>query len=84
VPESGRAQVLAALEDVDYVVVFGEATPEALLRKLKPDVLVKGGDYGRDGVVGAKLVESWGGRVAVAPLERGISTTNIVQKIRGR
>jgi len=84
VPEGERALILAALEDVDYVVVFNEKTPVDLLRRIRPDVLVKGGDYGPDGVVGADLVKSWGGRVVVAPLEKGVSTTNIVNKIRGK
>ncbi|MCE9582288.1 MAG: D-glycero-beta-D-manno-heptose-7-phosphate kinase [Planctomycetes bacterium] len=82
VGENERAQVLAALEDVDYVVIFGEKTPVDLLKKLKPDVLVKGGDYKPDEVVGAEVVKGWGGRVAVAPLAEGVSTTNMVKKIR--
>lgn len=84
VPERERAMVLAALEDVDYVVVFDGPTPVEALKKLRPDVLVKGGDYGPAQVVGADLVRSWGGQVVVAPLENGVSTTNIVDKIRGK
>lgn len=82
VGQNERAQVLAALEDVDYVVVFDQDTPVELLKKLKPDVLVKGGDYTSEQVVGADVVKGWGGRVVVAPLEKGVSTTELVKKIR--
>jgi D-beta-D-heptose 7-phosphate kinase/D-beta-D-heptose 1-phosphate adenosyltransferase len=81
--EADRAEMLASMEDVDYVVAFSGDTPVELLKRLRPDVLVKGGDYSRAGVVGADLVQSWGGKVAVAPLEKGASTTNLVQRIRG-
>ncbi|NUN48768.1 MAG: D-glycero-beta-D-manno-heptose-7-phosphate kinase [Candidatus Brocadiae bacterium] len=82
VPERERAAVLAALQDVDHVVIFGEDTPVELMALLKPDVIVKGGDYTADKVVGAAAVKAWGGRVAMAPLQKGASTTNIVEKIR--
>jgi D-beta-D-heptose 7-phosphate kinase/D-beta-D-heptose 1-phosphate adenosyltransferase len=82
--ERGRAAVLSALECVDYVTVFDEDTPVALLRLLRPDVLVKGGDYGPAGVVGREIVEGYGGRVEMAPLVKGMSTTGLVSRMRGR
>lgn len=78
-----RMAVLAALEAVDYVVAFDTDTPEPLLEKIKPDVLVKGGDYSVDQVVGADIVNAYGGRVEVLDFVEDISTTHIVQKIRG-
>jgi D-glycero-beta-D-manno-heptose 1-phosphate adenylyltransferase len=80
--ESERAYVLAALRDVDAVVTFSEDTPLALIRRLRPDVLVKGGDYAPDTVVGRDDVESWGGRVVIVPLRAGQSTTAIIEKLR--
>jgi D-beta-D-heptose 7-phosphate kinase/D-beta-D-heptose 1-phosphate adenosyltransferase len=74
-----RALVLAALETVDFLTVFDEPTPLALIEALQPDVLVKGADYTRDEVVGAELVESWGGRVHLAMLRPGCSTTRILK-----
>lgn len=81
--ETERAYVLSALRDVDAVVMFSEDTPLALIRHLRPDVLVKGGDYGPDTVVGRDDVESWGGRVVIVPLRPGQSTTSIIDKLRG-
>ena len=79
--ESERAYVLSALECVDLVVVFSEDTPLELVRKLRPDVIVKGGDYTEDTIVGAADVKSWGGRVKVIPLTPGQSTTGIIRKL---
>lgn len=79
-----RARVLAALEDVDYIVIFEEPTPEHLIAQVKPDVLVKGEDWRKKGVVGREFVESYGGRVVLAPLVEGISTTDIVSRILER
>jgi len=79
--ERDRAAVLGALEAVDYVVLFDEPTPEALLRRVKPDVLVKGADWADKGVVGREFVESYGGRVVVAPLLEGRSTTGTIERI---
>jgi len=81
--ESDRVMVLSALESVDYVVVFDQDTPKPLLRRLKPDVLVKGAEYSRERVVGHEIVESYGGRVARVPMVKGKSTTNIIRKIGG-
>ena len=78
-----RADVIAALEHVDYVVVFDDDTPTRLLNSLRPDVLVKGGDYRADDVVGADIMATWGGRVAIAPARAGASTTQLVARIVG-
>lgn len=81
--ENARATVLSSLASVDAVVVFGEDTPLDLIRALKPDVLVKGQDYTVETVVGAEDVQSWGGRVFLAGLLDGHSTTGTVKKLRG-
>jgi len=81
--ERERSQVLAALEAVDAVVVFDEDTPYELVRALQPDVIVKGGDYSPDAIVGADVVRARGGRVVVVPLQSGQSTTSIIEKMRG-
>ena len=83
VGEVDRARVLAALACVDCVVLFAEDTPLELIRALRPDVLVKGADYGRDQIVGADDVEGWGGRVVRVPLVPGKSTTDLVRRLRG-
>ena len=80
VPERERAQVLAALSAVDAVVLFGESTPLKLVKAIRPDVLVKGGDYSEEEVVGAREVRSWGGRVELIPLVAGVSTTRLIAK----
>lgn len=80
--ETSRAIVLAALEAVDMVVIFGEATPAELLELLIPDVLVKGGDYKKSEIVGAELVKKYGGRVEVIPFLKGHSTTGIINKMK--
>lgn len=80
--ESERAYVVAALAMVDAVVIFEEDTPLEAIRALRPDVLVKGGDYTEATIVGAPDVRSWGGDVAVIPLTPGQSTTSIIQKLR--
>jgi rfaE bifunctional protein nucleotidyltransferase chain/domain len=81
--EAERAYVLAALEAVDAVTVFEQETPLELVLALHPDVLVKGGDYSLDTIVGRAEVESWGGRVQVVPLTPGQSTTRIIEALRG-
>ncbi|NNM50611.1 MAG: bifunctional D-glycero-beta-D-manno-heptose-7-phosphate kinase/D-glycero-beta-D-manno-heptose 1-phosphate adenylyltransferase HldE [Pseudomonadales bacterium] len=82
-PLDRRMAVLAGLKAVDWVVAFEEDTPENLLRRIQPDVLVKGGDYGLEGVVGAEIVKAYGGEVKVLGLVAGLSTTAVVDKIRG-
>ena len=79
--EADRAFVLAAVECVDLVVIFPEDTPLELVKTLKPDVIVKGGDYTETTIVGATEVKSWGGRVVVVPLTPGQSTTAIIRKL---
>lgn len=81
-PLDRRMAVLAGLEAVDWVVFFDEDTPERLLRRVKPDVLVKGGDYREDQVVGANIVKAYGGKVRVLSFFDNCSTTSIVNKIR--
>lgn len=73
--------MLAAVECVDLVVIFPEDTPLELVNVLKPDVIVKGGDYTEATIVGAKEVKHWGGRVVVVPLTPGQSTTAIIRKL---
>ena len=80
--QAERALVLAALESVDAVAVFDEDTPLELINATRPDVIVKGGDYTPDTVVGRREVESWGGRVVIVPLTPGQSTTAIIEKLR--
>jgi D-beta-D-heptose 7-phosphate kinase/D-beta-D-heptose 1-phosphate adenosyltransferase len=82
--ERARAEVLAALEAVDLVVVFGQDTPLELIRRVRPNVLVKGGDYSRGQVVGRELVEAQGGEVVLVDLVPGFSTTRIVERSRTR
>lgn len=77
-----RARVLAALEAVDAVVIFDEDTPLRLIEQLKPDVLVKGGDYAPERIVGRDSVEARGGRVVVVPLTAGHSTTATITALR--
>lgn len=79
--ETDRATLLAALSSVDAVVLFDEDTPLELIKRLKPDILVKGNDYTIDRVVGRELVESWGGRVELVPVLAGHSTTGISNRI---
>jgi D-beta-D-heptose 7-phosphate kinase / D-beta-D-heptose 1-phosphate adenosyltransferase len=81
--EAARAAVLASLASVDLVTVFDEATPEALIDALRPDLLVKGANYTLDQVVGAETVRGWGGQVLLAELVPGHSTTATVERMRG-
>lgn len=80
--EEDRAYVLAAFEMVDCVVIFEEDTPIQLVKSLRPDVLVKGGDYSEATIVGAPEVRGWGGDVRVIPITPGHSTTNLVNRLR--
>jgi rfaE bifunctional protein nucleotidyltransferase chain/domain len=81
-PERERAEILAALECVGAVVIFDDLTPREVIARLLPDVLVKGGDWADDRIVGREQVEAAGGRVVSAPVVPGFSTTDIVRKIR--
>ncbi|MCX7735392.1 MAG: D-glycero-beta-D-manno-heptose 1-phosphate adenylyltransferase [Candidatus Kapabacteria bacterium] len=80
--ETDRALVLDSLKFVDYVTIFDEDTPYDLINLLKPDFLVKGGDYKEDEVVGADIVRENGGKVVIIPFIQGKSTTNIIQKLK--
>ncbi|MCX8082796.1 MAG: D-glycero-beta-D-manno-heptose 1-phosphate adenylyltransferase [bacterium] len=80
--EKDRAEILSSLEMVDYVVLFHQDTPYELIRIIKPDVLVKGGDYEKGRVVGRDIVEGYGGKVYIFPVIKGLSTTKIAEKIR--
>jgi D-beta-D-heptose 7-phosphate kinase/D-beta-D-heptose 1-phosphate adenosyltransferase len=82
--EGERARILAALDVVDAVVIFDEDTPIEAIKAIRPDVIVKGGDYREDQVVGADFVKEYGGRVALAPIVEGASTTSIVERILER
>ena len=81
VPADERAELLAALACVDLALVFDEDTPERLIREVEPDVLVKGGDWTPDRIVGREFVESRGGRVLSVPLREGLSTTALIERI---
>jgi rfaE bifunctional protein nucleotidyltransferase chain/domain len=81
-PEHERAEILAALECVDAVVVFDQDTPADIVRLVQPDVLVKGADWPADQIVGRDTVEARGGRVVLVPVEKGHSTSAIVKRIR--
>ncbi len=83
-PLHDRMQILLALKPVDYVVPFEEDTPYDLIAYLQPDILVKGGDYTPDQVVGADLVRQWGGDVRIVSYLEGYSTTALLQKIRSK
>ncbi len=82
-PESDRAMLLSALKSVDFTCIFEEDTPLNLITALQPDVLVKGGDYTPETIVGADVVWTRGGRVVVLPFVAGKSTTNIIHRIHG-
>jgi len=77
-----RAAVLAAMETVDYITIFDEPDPLELIKKIRPDVLVKGRDWAEKGVVGREFVESYGAKVALAPLVEGKSSTSVIHKIK--
>lgn len=82
VPDHQRAEVVAALACVDYVVLFEEPDPSALIAAVQPDVLVKGGDWSPEKIVGRETVEARGGRVQTIPLVPGVSTTALIERIR--
>ncbi len=81
-PESDRAELIAAMEMVNYVVLFDEPDPHSLIKALDPDVLVKGGDWRPENIIGADVVEKKGGRVVVVPYLKGFSTSELIEKIR--
>lgn len=84
VKQKDRAEILSALSFVDYVCIFDEPTPEKMIKKILPDVLVKGGDWAKPDIVGKDIVESCGGKVVTVPLVKGKSTKNIIRTIVDR
>jgi rfaE bifunctional protein nucleotidyltransferase chain/domain len=82
IPERERAEVLEALGAVDAVVIFDEETPQAIIDRLRPDVLVKGADWASDAIVGRETVEAHGGKVVRVPIEAGWSTSAIIEKAK--
>ena len=81
IPQKQRALVLDSLKPVDYVVIFEEDTPLNLIKTVKPDVLVKGGDWDIERIVGREFVESYGGKVVTIPFEHDLSTSKIIERI---
>jgi rfaE bifunctional protein nucleotidyltransferase chain/domain len=80
--ESERAEILAAMRQVDFVTIFDDTSPRSLIAKLLPDVLVKGGDYNLDGIHGREEVEAAGGRVVSLPFIEGASTSAIIERMK--
>ena len=80
--ENERAEVLAALACVDAVSVFDDDTPAAIIRRVEPDILVKGADWPSDQIVGRDTVEARGGRVILEPVEQGYSTTSLIERVK--
>ena len=83
-PQSERAEILAALRQVNYVMIFDDASPRSVIAQLLPDVLVKGGDYNLDQIHGREEVEAAGGKVVSLPFVNGASTTSMIEKIKGK
>ena len=81
-PEGERAELLLALECVDAAVIFDEETPHEIVKKIQPDILVKGADWGPDNIVGRDIVEARGGRVVRLELAPGYSTTELIKRVR--
>ena len=81
-PQQDRAAILAALEMVDYITIFDEPDPLNLIKKIKPDVLIKGEDWAKKGVIGREFVESYGGKVILAPTVEGKSSSAIIGKMK--
>lgn len=82
ITQENRAVVLAGLASVDYVCIFDEETPLRIIQKLLPDVLVKGSDYGLGDIIGREVVESAGGKVLTIPLTPGLSTKDVIAKVK--
>ena len=82
VSEAQRAEVVAALGCVDYVILFNEPDPQSLIAALQPDILVKGGDWAVEHIAGRKIIEARGGVVRTIPLVPGVSTTSLIERIR--
>ncbi len=83
-PASDRTEILSGLGSVDYVTIFNEPDPLKLITSLKPDLLVKGGDWARDQIVGREVVENSGGKLLIIPFVKGTSTTNVIDTVLKR
>jgi rfaE bifunctional protein nucleotidyltransferase chain/domain len=81
VGEKNRLHLIAALGSVDFTVLFNEDTPLAIIKKIRPDILIKGADWKNKGIVGADFIKNYGGRVITIKLVKGLSTTNLIKKI---
>jgi D-beta-D-heptose 7-phosphate kinase/D-beta-D-heptose 1-phosphate adenosyltransferase len=81
IEEKNRLRMMAALESVDFVLIFSEETPLRVIKALKPDILVKGADWDKNNIVGSDFVASYGGRVSTIKLVQGLSTTTLIHKI---
>jgi len=81
VDQGNRLKLLSALESVDYVTLFNQATPLSVIQEIRPDVLIKGADWSKEKIVGSDFVKSYGGKVLTVKLVKGLSTTNLINKI---
>ncbi|MCK5514777.1 MAG: D-glycero-beta-D-manno-heptose 1-phosphate adenylyltransferase, partial [Deltaproteobacteria bacterium] len=81
IPQEERAEIVSSLESVDYVTIFDQDDPRDIIASVKPDILVKGGDWNLNTIVGREIVESYGGKVFALPLVKGVSTTQIIKTI---
>lgn len=81
VNQKARSQLIASLESVDYVVIFNQDTPLETIKKIKPDILIKGSDWNKNNIVGADFIKGYGGKVLTVELAQGYSTTNLIKKI---
>jgi rfaE bifunctional protein nucleotidyltransferase chain/domain len=81
IPQEERAEIVSSLESVDYVTIFDQDDPLDIIASVKPDILVKGGDWNLNTIVGREIVESYGGKVFALPLVKGVSTTQIIKNI---
>ena len=82
IPQKDRLLILSSLKIVDFVIIFDEETPLNLIKEISPDVIVKGGDYKVDEVVGAEYIKKTGGKVKIVKLKEGYSTTNLIAKLK--
>ena len=81
IPQEERAEIVSSMENVDYVTIFDQDDPRDIIASIKPDILVKGGDWNLNTIVGREIVESYGGKVFALPLVKGVSTTQIIKTI---
>ena len=81
IPQDERAEIMSAIKSVDYVIIFDQSDPLQIITSIRPDILLKGGDWNLDTIVGRDVVESYGGKVFSLPLIPGVSTTQIINKV---